>query len=309
MIAYEKDGSIIAIGNNAKKLVGKVADGMQLKYPLKNGAISDIPLTKIFIKEIFKEKGFGSVWKNAIVLITCPISITKLERDSLEKMCKDLGTSYTEVQDDIKLGLIGSGNDIYDTKGRLILDLGAGITTIGVVAAGKTIIGKSAKFGGNYIDTEIQKYIKSNYSINIGLVTAEEIKSKLGDLSKNSNNSEMIIYGRDVVSCLPKEVYVSGHDIHMVLISIFRNIVNLVTETLGEIKTGLVKDTINNGITIIGGLTELKGLKEFIYDCFKLEVKVAKDAKNAVINGAVNYEQKIKNNYNGIVNKLTMDNK
>ena len=306
LIAYDsKTNAIAGIGNKAKKLVGKTQEKIMIKYPLKNGVMTDVKLTQIFIQEIFKEKGYEKIWKNAYVLITCPVSITNMERNALKIMCDNLGAQYSEIQDDIKLALMGCGCDIYDSKGRLILDIGSGKSTAGIIAAGEVVISSTIKEAGNHIDNEIKKFIKSHYTVIIGNNVAEKIKNELVSLTPENNGKEMLIYGSDISSNLPKEIFVTGKELHELVISALKPIVDLLSGVLANAPAEIMKDIISDGINLVGGVSQLKGIKQFFKDCFKMNVKICPNAALANINGSSGYEKKLINNYKGIYNELS----
>ncbi len=311
LIAYDsKTKKIISVGNNTKKILGKINDHqITIKYPLKNGAITDIKIAEDFIVNLFKTKKYEEFFKNAFVLLICPVGVTSMEKNALKKICDNLGAKYSEIQDDVKLSLIGVGYDIYDSTGRLILDIGSGKATAATVSAGNVLMAKTIRNAGKFMDDEIKKFIKSYHTINIGELTAEELKNKLASLSdEKEDQKEMLIYGRDVTSLLPKEVYISSKSINEILFTSFGPIIDLLTEVLGNSPSEFVRDVVSNGIILVGGITQLKGIKQFFEKCFKVKIKIEKNASIAAINGAINYEKNLINNYKGIYNELSLGN-
>ncbi len=310
LIAYDakNHNKIVSIGNNVRQLLGKTNENIILKYPLKFGSITDIRLAKTFLEEIFKAKGYENIWKNSYILIACPFSITNMERDFLLKMCKDLGAKYSEIQDDAKLALMGIGHNIFDSKGRMILDIGGGKVTAAIIAANETIYSKSIKSGGYYIDDEIKKFAKTYYTLSIGAKTAEMIKEKIGCLVMREHDSkDLLVFGRDVSSHLPKEIYISGNQINKIIVDAFGPIINLISDVMANGPSEVVKDIITDGIDIVGGVSKIKGIKEYLKECFKIHFKTHNDCTQLIIKGAIAYEDKLINNYNGIYNELSLD--
>ncbi len=307
LIAYDVDSNkIVAIGNAARNLINRVGSNIKIISPLKHGAITSIEYTKLFIKKIFTLKGYRNVWRNALVLVACPVSVTDLERKALEEMCQKLGAKFTMIDDDIKLGLAGCGYDVYDTVGHMLVDMGSGKTTVGVVSAGKTFFSKTILNGGDHLDNNIKKFLHSNYNLIVSSPTAERIKISLGSLNQDYNNKEILIYGRDVTTRMPKEVYVSGKDINLILVNSFKPIISLIAEILSTIPAEIVKDVITSGINIVGGVSKLRGIKDFLKECFKINIIIPKDSETATLNGAASFESKVLNTYNGIYNNLSL---
>lgn len=285
---------LIAIGNEASTLIGKIHDNITLVRPLKNAIITDLKIVEDFLKNLFIKNNTVDILKGAIVLIACSNSITQLERNSLEKLCYKLGAKFVQTEEDTKMAALGAGCAIFAPKGTLVVDIGAGKTGVSVISANGVIISKFNKTAGNYIDEELLKYVRSKHTISVGIVTTEQIKKQIGSLYKGKDAKKMTIYGRDIVTGMPKETEITDTEIRKLLISVYSGISQLITEVLEKTPAELAGDVVLNGMIITGAAALLAGTKEYFEDFFQIPVKVAKNASTATIDGMIAYEKEIR---------------
>ncbi|QGS52458.1 rod shape-determining protein [Spiroplasma tabanidicola] len=283
-----KTNKVLAIGDSAKKFVGKLSGTLQLKYPMKRGVITDMNMLKKFLLTILNK--YAAEIKDSIVTLACPTSVTELERSSLIKSIKELGVFYVNAEDDVKLALYGAGVDVYKTVANLCLDLGAGKSTAGIVVSGETIQSKWTKIAGNTIDQEIIKQIKTKEQMLVGEITAEQIKNTVCTLVKSKNMLKLTAYGYDLNSGLPKEFEISENDVSKLLIASFGSITSIVTNVLEGSPNEIAGDVIRNGIVVTGGLAKIPGIKSFLEDFFEIPVKIANNCLTATIDGAVKHK-------------------
>ncbi|AHF61552.1 hypothetical protein P344_07050 [Spiroplasma mirum ATCC 29335] len=296
VMAYETGTKkLVSLGENARKLIGKTHDKIEIYTPLRNGAITDLRIAEEFIQHIGNRAKVQDVWKDSIVLIACPKSVTELERRAMVEMCKHLGADLVQVEEDTLMAALGAGANIFAPKGTFILDIGGGKTSAGIISAGGIVVSKSIKIAGNYIDEEILKYIRAKHTISIGVITAEQIKKQIGSLYKGKETKKMVIFGRDVVTGMPKETEILDSEIRKLLISIFSSITQLVTDILESTPAELAGDAVMNGLLVSGGCALISGLKEFLESYFQIPVKIAKNPQTAVIDGCIAYEKEIRN--------------
>ncbi|QEH62410.1 rod shape-determining protein MreB [Spiroplasma chinense] len=284
-----KTKKVIAIGDAAKNFVGKLSGNLQLKYPMKRGVISDMAILKLFLATILKK--YENEIKGAIVTLACPTSVTHLERNSLVKAIKELGVFHVQVEDDIKLALLGAGIDITKPNGYLGLDLGAGKSTAAIIATGGTVTSKWSKSAGNTTDQEIVKHLKAKHQILIGDITAEKIKNSISTLIKTKTPLKTIAYGYDLTSGMPKDIELTDKDIAKILQSTFGNLTNLITGVLEDSPNELAGDVIKNGVIVTGGMANIPGVKFYFEDFFEIPVTVVKNAANATIDGAIAHKE------------------
>ncbi|GAA6237944.1 MAG: hypothetical protein SPLM_00690 [Spiroplasma phoeniceum] len=165
----------------------------------------------------------------------------------------NLGATKVFVEKEVKMAALGGGVDIYKPAGNLVIDMGEGTTDIAVLASGDIVLSKSVKVAGNYLNDEILKYVRSQYGLEIGIKTAEMIKIEIGSLAKYGDERKMKVYGRDVVSGLPREIKLTPEEIREVLKVPVSRIIDLAVQVLEETPPELAGDIFRNGITICGG--------------------------------------------------------
>ncbi|AGR42549.1 rod shape-determining protein [Spiroplasma diminutum] len=281
---------VIAIGDQAKKFVGKLSGAMQIKSLLKRGVLTDINLLKQFLSTVLSK--YEDEVKNSVVTLACPISMPLLERKALIEAVKSIGASNVIVEDDIKLALLGAGFDIFTSNSLMCLDLGAGKTTVGVVNNGETINFKWSKASGEVIDQEIIKHLKSKEGILLGDISAEAVKIAVGTIIKTKEPLKTKAYGYDLNSSRPKEIEVQDKDISKIILSVFGNITTTITSLLEETQSEVAGDIIKNGLIITGGLAKIPGVKLFFENFFEIPVTVAKNCSTSTIEGAIMHKDK-----------------
>ncbi|AHI54299.1 cell shape determining protein MreB [Spiroplasma sabaudiense Ar-1343] len=296
IMAYDNlNNSLIALGHEAYEMVGKTNDNTRMVVPIKDGIIADMDAAKDLLKNIFGKLKMMDIWKNSVVLLACPSGVTELERDALKKVAMDLGADMVVVEEEIKLAAIGAGLNITLPRGSVAIDIGGGTTDVAIIASGEIITSRSIKAAGTSFDDDIKKYIRSEYNVNIGDKSAENIKIQIGSLGKYNAERSMSVFGRDVVSGLPKEAVVSAEEIRNVLINSFSKITDLFIELLEATPPELAGDIIKYGITICGGGALIRNVEKYFSDIFSIPCKIAKDPLMTVINGAKDYEKIIFN--------------
>ncbi|WP_338972244.1 rod shape-determining protein [Spiroplasma endosymbiont of Panorpa germanica] len=304
IMAYDNlTNTLVALGNDAYEMVGKTNENTRMVVPIKDGIIADMEAAKDLLKNIFNKLKMMDIWKGSVVLLACPSGVTELERDALKLVAMDLGAEMVVVEEEVKLAAIGAGININLPKGNVIIDIGGGTTDVAILASGEVVASKSIKIAGTSFDDDIKKYIRSEYNVNIGSKSAENIKIQLGSLGKYNAERSMSVYGRDIVSGLPKEALVSGEEIRNVLINSFSKITDLFIELLETTPPELAGDIIKNGIILCGGGSLIRNVEKYFTDIFSIPCKVAKDPLLAVINGSKECEKiiytKIENGFYG----------
>ncbi|AOG61091.1 cell shape determining protein MreB [Spiroplasma helicoides] len=280
-----KSKKVIALGDDAKKFVGKLSGTLQLKYPVRRGIITDLSVLKLFLKSILAN--YSNDIKDSVVTVACPTSLTQLERQSIVKAIKELGVYYVNTEDDVKLALIGAGADAYETTAFLCLDLGAGKSTAAIISSGETIQSRNSKVSGNSIDMDIAKFLKSKSQLMIGDITAEQIKNSIASLIKAKTPLKTTAYGYDLTTGMPKDFELSDEDISKIILSGFGNLTTLITNVLEGAPSEIAGDVIRNGLYVTGGVAKISGVKAFFEDFFEIPVILSKNCATATIDGAV----------------------
>ncbi|WP_425380509.1 rod shape-determining protein [Spiroplasma endosymbiont of Stenodema calcarata] len=294
IVAYKiKENRIIAVGNEAYKMIGKGNKTIRIVRPMVDGVITDIRATEAQLKYIFNRLRINKQLANSIMLLACPSVITELEKNALKKIAMNLGATKVFVEEEVKMAALGGGIDIYKPFGQLVIDMGGGTTDAAVLASGDIVLSKSVKVAGNYLNDEILKYIRSQYGLEIGIKTAEMIKIEIGSLAKYGDERKMKVYGRDVVSGLPREVELTPEEIREVLKVPVSRVIDLAVQVLEETPPELAGDIFRNGITICGGGGLIKGIDRYFEETLQLPTKIGEQPLLAVINGTKKFESDI----------------
>ncbi|AGM24962.1 rod shape-determining protein [Spiroplasma chrysopicola] len=294
IVAYRiKDNHIIAVGNEAYKMIGKGNKAIRIVRPMEDGVITDIRATEAQLRYIFNRLRIAKQLKGSIMLLACPSTVTELEKNALKRIATNLGADKVFVEEEVKMAALGGGVDIYKPVGNLVIDSGGGTTDVAVLSSGDLVLSKSVKVAGNLFNEEILKYIRSQYGLEIGIKTAEIIKIEIGSLAKYSDERKIKIYGRDIVSGLPREIEVGPEEIREVLKVPVSRIIDLVVQVLEETPPELAGDIFRNGMTICGGGALIRGIDKYFEDTLQLPAKIGEQPLLAVINGTIKFESDI----------------
>lgn len=294
IVAYNtRNNQIIAVGDEAYKMIGKGNKNISIVRPLKEGVIADIKATKTQLLYIFNKLRMLNHIKNSVVLLATPSTITNVEKEALRSTALKLGATYVFVEEEVKMAAIGAGLNIKQHHGQLVVDSGGGTTDIAIIASGDIVRSKSIKIAGNHLNNEIQKYIRTQYSCEIGYKTAERIKINIGSLIEQEAEKPIEIYGRDIVSGLPREIEVQPLEIRKLLQTCINPILDLIVEILEITPPELSGDIFKNGITLCGGTSLLKGFAQYVSQNLKLPAKVGESPLLAVISGTEKFENDV----------------
>lgn len=294
IVAYKiKENKIVAVGQDAYNMIGKGNKNLRVVRPMENGVITDIKATYAQLNYIFQRLRLDKTLNGSIMLLACPSVITELEKRALKKIATSLGASEVFVEEEVKMAALGAGVNIYSPAGNIVVDSGGGTTDIAVLSSGDIVLSKSIKVAGNYLNGEIQKFVRNQYGMECGIKTAETVKIQIGSLARYADERRMKIYGRDVVSGLPREVEIGPEEIREVLRIPVSRIIDLTVQVLEETPPELAGDIFKNGITIVGGGALIKGIDKYFADTLQLPAKIGDQPLLAVINGTKKFEMDI----------------
>jgi rod shape-determining protein MreB len=288
VIAFDYEtNEVIAVGQMAADMVGKGHQGIRIVSPLTQGVISDMEATKKMIEiSLHKAENLSLNLSESTLLLCCPSEVTKLERDSFKDLGKQLNVKDIFIEQEVKAGAIGSGLDIFSSNGSMIIDIGGGSTDIGVLSLGDIVVSESNRIAGNYFDSEIANYMQYTHGLLIGKRTAERIKMEIGSLRETIETPRTTyVNGRDVMTGLPKKIFVDEIEIRGVLLKPFENISNLILKVLQSTPAELSADIIVNGIIISGGGALIDGIDEFFNKRIGMDFYISKRPLTAVVEG------------------------
>lgn len=259
------DNKILAVGVEAKAMIGKTPESIVAYRPIKDGVIADYRVTEAMLRYLIaKALGSGNIFKPEVI-ISVPAGITSTEKRSVIEAAYKAGVKAVYVVKEPILAAIGAGIPIFEPIGRMIVDIGGGTTDIAVISLGGVVFSASAKVAGNKIDQAISDYIKKNFNLAVGDRTAENIKIKIGSAVLKPEELKMEIKGRDFLTGLPKSAEISTNEIVKAIRPELREIIKTIKNVLRETPPELVSDIIDRGITMSGGTSLLPGLDELIF--------------------------------------------
>src|SRR5690554_1426712 len=237
VVAFDiETDKIIAVGREAKDMLGKTHEKIRVVRPINQGVIADKDTTIRMLEYIIENhlmnfENFRP--KNTVVLICCHSDLSNIERKALQDIIINFGIHDVFVQEEVKAGAIGAGIDIYTPEGAMIIDVGGGSTDIGVLALGDIVVSNSIKMAGNHFDEEIRKFVKKKHNFEIGILTAEQVKIALSTLKDDlQDEKEITVAGRDLKRGLPSRVVVKQSEVRDVLKRCFNTIASQILKVL-----------------------------------------------------------------------------
>lgn len=276
---------VLAVGEEANKMLGRTPNCVRAIKPLKDGVIADFEYTNKMLEEFIKKiKKRGSL-KKSKVLICCPANVTQVEKNAMYELAENVGTKKVYIEDEPKVAALGAGLEIDQARGCMIIDIGGGTTDIAILSLGSIVDSTSIKIAGNTFDKAIIDYIKSKYDLLIGEKTAEEIKLKLGAVKDVDETNMMEIKGRSISEGMPKTVKITEEEIKEALIPQIDKINEEIKKVLENALPELSSDIVDKGIVITGGGALIKGIADYIEDNIKIPIYVAENPLTCIAEG------------------------
>ncbi|MEX0931312.1 MAG: rod shape-determining protein [Candidatus Paceibacterota bacterium] len=261
----EVDNRIMAVGIEAKNMVGRTPDSIIAYRPMRDGVIADYRVTEAMLRYYIKKAlGRFNILKPDI-LVSVPAGVTSTERRAVIEAAMRAGARNAYVVKEPILAAIGAGIPIQEAKGRMIVDIGGGTTDVAVISLGGIVACTSVKCAGDRMDTAIADYIKKTFNLAIGDKTAEEIKIKVGTAVPLEEQIGMTIKGRDYITGLPRTAEIQSNEIVKAITKELREMIKAIKDVLQDTPPELAADIIDHGITMTGGSSQLKNLPELVY--------------------------------------------
>ncbi|MFT5360021.1 MAG: rod shape-determining protein MreB, partial [Candidatus Paceibacteria bacterium] len=274
----EEDKSVLAIGIEAKDMIGRTPESIVAYRPMRNGVIADYRVTEAMLR-YFMNKVLGkfTLFKPD-VMISVPAGVTSTERRAVVEAAIKAGAKSASVVKEPVLAAIGAGIPINDARGHMIVDIGGGTTDVAVIALGGIVASTSVKVAGDKIDLAIADYIKKTFNLAIGDKTAENVKIKIGSAISVEEELTTTIKGRDFIQGLPRTAQVSTNEIVKAIDTELRAIIRAVKDVLQETPPELASDIIDQGVILTGGSSLLRNLPELVYRKTGVKARLADDA-------------------------------
>lgn len=281
----EHDNKILAVGNEAKDMIGRTPDDIIAYRPMKDGVIADYRVAEAMLSYYFKKAlGKWSFFKPE-VMVSVPAGVTSTERRAVIEAAIKAGAKNAYIVKEPILAAIGAGIPIHEAKGHMIVDIGGGTTDVAVISLGGIVTSTSVKCAGNRIDAAICDYVKKTFNLAIGDKTAERIKTTIGSAVPIDEELEMEIKGRDYLTGLPRATTIKTNEIVKALTKELREMIKAIKDVLQETPPELASDIIDQGIIMTGGSSQLRNLPELVYRRTGVKAKLAKDPFYCVANG------------------------
>ena len=285
VVAVSEDNKILAIGTEAKNMIGRTPENIIAYRPMKDGVIADYRVTEAMLRYyIDKALGKWNIFKPD-VLISVPAGVTSTERRAVVEAAIKAGAKNAYVVKEPILAAIGAGIPIQEAAGHMIVDVGGGTTDVAVISLGGIVASTSVKVAGNKIDTAIADYIKKNFNLVIGDKTAEDIKIAIGSAIPIAEELVMAVKGRDFVLGLPRTIEIKTNEIVRAISKELREMIKAVREVLQETPPELSSDIIDLGIIMTGGSSQLRNFPELMFRRTGVKAVMAKDAYFCVAKG------------------------
>ncbi len=287
-VSDDKYSEVYAVGIKARELLLKTPAGIKEVYPVRDGVINDFmtaeEMLSIFLAKALKRRSI--IGASTSVVIGIPCSMTKKEKESVEKAVKNAGAKEVIIADQPMLAAIGAGLPINSAVGSMIVDIGGGTTEIAIVSLSEIVESRSIRVGGNLMDREIAYYVKKKYNVAISPKIAEQIKIEFGSALETKDMSSINVRGKNAFSGVPESVELTSREISAAISNTVDRIVLEIRATLENISPEIATDILENGIMLTGGGALLDGMARRIYTDINIPVKIAQAPLDCVALGA-----------------------
>ncbi len=287
VVAINNDeNKVLAVGEEAKKMLGRTPGNIVATRPLKDGVIADFEVTELMLKYFISRVINSKRIFKPTIMICVPVGITGVEKRAVIEAATQVGARKTYLIEEPLAAAIGAGLPISEPSGSMIIDIGGGTAEIAVISMGGIVVSESLRMGGDRFDEATKRYIKDKYSVIIGDKTAEEIKREIGAARvEKGNNKEYEVRGRDIMSGLPKKVILTPAEMAEAYHDCVYTIIDAVRRVLEQTPPELSSDVMDKGIVLSGGGALLSGFAELISDETQIPVFLADNPLTSVVIG------------------------
>jgi rod shape-determining protein MreB len=296
VVAMERDTKcVLAIGVEAKKMLGKTPANIVAVRPLRNGVIADFEATEKMIRYFIKKVHKKRTLLHPRIVIGVPSGITEVERRAVRESAEQAGAREVYLIDEPMAAAIGAGISIQEPEGSMIVDIGGGTTEVAIIALGGMVVAKSLDIAGDKMDEAVVQYFRRKYNLTIGENTAEEVKMKIGSVFPLEEELFVNVKGRDLLTGLPKTININSEEIRIALSDPIKKIMEIVKSVLEEAPAELAADLVDRGIILSGGGSLVRGLPELLSKETGLPVNRADDPLSCVARGTGAYLEELDN--------------
>ncbi len=282
-----KNNNIIAVGSEAKQMVGKTPANVHAIRPLRKGVIADYNVAQSMIKYFIRKINKRIFFSHPKIVITVPLGITEVEMKAVKEAVKEAGGKDSILIDEVMAAAIGSGINVSEPTGNMVVDIGGGVTEVAIISLGGIVVQNSIRVAGDTMDEAIINYFRSKYNFLIGEKTAEKIKILIGNVHDSVDvPDEMVVIGRDLVNGLPSERKIKKEEVREAIFEVVTEIADIIRLTLENTPPEIMSDIMENGIMLTGGASMLNGFDKLIEDSTQVKTVLAEDPLKCVAKGA-----------------------
>ena len=275
----------LAVGTEAREMLGRTPGKVKAIKPMKDGVIADFETTGIMLNYFIKKVNGKSFFQRPRILICCPSNITQVEKNAIKEAAERTGARKVILEEEPKVAAVGAGMDISKPSGNMVIDIGGGTTDIAILSLGGIVESSSIRIAGNAFDNDIIKYIKDKYKLLVGERTAEEIKITIGTVFPGGRNEKMEVRGRDLVTGLPHTITLTSEEVEEGLRESVYTIIQAAKGILEQTPPELSADIIDKGIVLTGGGSLIDGFSQILAQELKVPVFTAESPLTCVAEG------------------------
>ncbi|MBM5710285.1 rod shape-determining protein MreB [Listeria innocua] len=280
-----KTGQVLAVGTEARDMVGRTPGDITAIKPMKDGVIADFDIVQEMLRFFIQKLNLKTFFSRPRILICCPTNITSVEQKAIREVAEKSGGKQVFLEEEPKVAAIGAGMEIFEPSGNMIIDIGGGTADVAVLSMGDIVTSQSVKVAGNKWDADILNYVKRKYNVLIGERTAENIKVTIGTAPRGTKEETMEIRGRDLVSGLPKTISITSSEVEEAIHDSLNLMVLAARQVLEQTPPELSADIIDRGIIMTGGGSLLHGLDELMSEQLKVPVLITENPLDVVALG------------------------
>jgi rod shape-determining protein MreB len=282
----QKTGQVVAVGAQAKDMLGKTPGHIVAVRPIVDGVISDFEVTEEMMSYLInRAEGDNKKMLGPRVVVGVPSGITNVERRAVRDATVNAGAREVHIVEEPMAAAIGIGIQINDPVGNMVLDIGGGTTDIAIISLGGIVNSRNIKIAGDKFNNDIIQFLKSELKILIGEKTAEDIKINIGSVISNEAPTEMAVRGRDLITGLPREVIITETDVREAIAPSIDALIESIKEVIEITPPEVISDIMHRGLHLVGGGALIRGMKELLEEVLKIPVHVAEDPLTAVVRG------------------------
>ncbi|HAA1655784.1 TPA_asm: rod shape-determining protein [Campylobacter jejuni] len=282
---YGSKAKILAVGKEAKDMVGKTPGNIEAIRPMKDGVIADFDMTEKMIRYFIEKTHRRKSFLRPRIIISVPYGLTQVERKAVRESALSAGAREVFLIEEPMAAAIGASLPIQEAKGNLVVDIGGGTTEIGVISLGGLVISKSIRTAGDKLDMSIVNYVKEKYNLIIGERTGEEIKITIGSAIQLPKELSMVVKGRDQVSGLLSRIELTSEDVREAMREYLKEIADALKMVLEMMPPDLASDIVENGVVLTGGGALIRGFDKYLSEIVRLPVYIADEPLLAVAKG------------------------